>query len=204
MPYTRKPTLSPEINPQWFPTYKSGNYYFCNSPASNSTSITLGNSTLRLSPWVITKPLLITKIGAEFTVAGDAASLFRIGVYADDGLGLPVGNPVLDPGSISTGTGNAGTVATGGTPGVYEITVSQLFQPGVYWAGGAVQGAAGTQPTMRITAAQSHIAPLPSAALPLAGAGYTGFQLNAVAGALPAWSGASLMNSCARLFFKVA
>jgi hypothetical protein len=39
-------------NPQWFPTYKSGSYYFCNSTSNATTSNTLGNGTLRITPWV--------------------------------------------------------------------------------------------------------------------------------------------------------
>jgi hypothetical protein len=73
-----------------------------------------------------------------------------MGIYADDGSGYP-GALILDGGSISTGTGNAGTVATGGTPGVYMNTgiSATVLKPGLYWIGGVVQGVTTTQPTIR-------------------------------------------------------
>jgi hypothetical protein len=189
-----------------FPAYKAASYYFCNAPASTSTSNTLGNGSLRLSPWVVTQALTITRIGCEFTAAGDAASLFRIGIYADDGTGVPTGSPILDAGSISTGTGNAGTVATGGTPGSYEITLgsSLTLQPGVYWVGGAVQGVTVTQPTMRTSGGGSMIISLPSATIPGINAGNYAYGLNGVTGALGAWSGASAASAAVRIFVKTA
>jgi hypothetical protein len=191
-------------NPQWFPTYKSGVYYFCNSPGATSTNAALGNGTLRVSPWVVTKAVTITRIGLEFTAAGEANSVIRLGIYADDGTGFPTGAPVLDAGTISTGTGNAGNVATGGTPGVYEITVSQVLNPGVYWVGAAVQAAPTTQPTIRVTAGTSLVFPVPSTAIPGVNAALGGFQM-AAAGALPTWSGSGGGGSgVPRIFFKTA
>lgn len=191
-------------SPLWYPLYRSGFYYFCNSPASASTSSGLGNGSLRLTPWVVTKSVTITRIGAEFSVAGEANSVFRLGIYADDGTGIPGGAAVLDAGSISTGTGNAGTVATGGTPGVYEITVSQALTPGLYWVGGAVQGAPSTQPTIRTVANSLMIQPIPSATLFAANSGNVGFVLaSVVTGALPTWSGTASAGSAPRVFFKV-
>lgn len=186
-----------------FPLYRSASYYFCNSPAEASTSNTLTNSQLRLSPFVVPKSLSITKIGAEFTVAGDAASVFRIGIYADDNNGVPTGAAALDAGSISTGTGNAGTVATGGTPGVYEITVSKTLTAGLYWVGGAVQGAATTQPTMRVVSPGTMNAPVPLTAIPGTNSAVIGWQM-AASGALPTWSGTSSSTAAVRIFFKTA
>jgi hypothetical protein len=195
-----------EYSPQWFPTYKSGWYYYFNSPSGSSTSISMTNNRLNLSPFVVTKTLSITRIGTEFTVAGEANSVFRPAVYADDGNGQPTGAALIDPGTISTGTGNAGTVSTGGTPGCYEITVSYTFQPGVYWIGGAVQGAATTQPTMRIIASASIIAPIAvSSSIPAANFPVMGYRFDGVSGALPTLSGTPTgTDRCAKLFFKAA
>lgn len=190
-------------HPQWFPQYTSGNYYFCNSPSSNSTTAAHGNSTVRVAPFVISKPITITRLGAEFTVAGEANSVLRLGIYADGGSGVPSGAAVLDAGSISTGTGNAGTVATGGTPGVYEITVSQALTPGLYWAAAAVQGAGTTQPTVRTINAVSMIFPLPMTSIPTTSLNIVGYSM-AAAGALPTWSGTTQIGNIARMFFKVA
>jgi hypothetical protein len=191
-------------NPQWFPLYKSGNYYLANSPGTSTTSGSLTNNQLRISPFIVTKSMTITRIGCEFTAAGEANSIFRMGIYADDGTGLPGGAAVLDAGSISTGTGNAGTVATGGTPGVYEITVSTALTAGLYWIGGAVQGAPSTQPTMRVVSTSSIIFPMPIAAIPSAGLGFVGYQMGSVSGALPTWSGSTTSANAVRAFFKVS
>lgn len=130
-------------------TVKSGAYIL--SDVSIGTSGSLGNGTLRLCPFLLTSTVTFTQIGSEFTAAGDAASLFLMLIYADDGTGYP-GSLWLNGGSISTGAGNAGTVATGGTPGVYMNTglTATVFPPGIYWAGGVVQGVTVTQPTMRV------------------------------------------------------
>jgi hypothetical protein len=196
--------LAYEFNPQFYPTYKSGNYYFASSPQGTSTSNTLGNSVFRSTPYIVTKAVTITRIGAEFTAAGEANSIFRLGIYADDGTGVPTGAAVLDAGSISTGSGNAGTVATGGTPGCYEITISQALTPGVYHFGGAVQGAPTTQPTMRIIAGTSIALPIPLASIPAVNSQTAGFSMSSVSGALPTWSGVTTISAATRVFFKVS
>ncbi|MFZ2544665.1 MAG: hypothetical protein WAW80_01685 [Candidatus Saccharimonadales bacterium] len=132
--------------------YLAGNYYYCSSPGNAGSSNTLGNGTVRLSGFVVSDTVNISSLFAEFSVAGDAGSVFRIGIWNNTEYGKP-GPLLIDAGTISTGTGNAGTVATGGTPGVYEIPTTGLtLLPGLYWVGGAVQSAATTQPTMRTVA----------------------------------------------------
>jgi len=131
------------------PTFTSKTGAYFQGTISVGTSATLGNNTLRVSPLVLSSSCTLQGIGAEFTAAGDAASLFQLALYADDGTGYP-GALVSAPGSISTGSGNAGTVATGGTPGVYLATGLAVTLPaGLYWAGGAVQGVTVSQPTLR-------------------------------------------------------
>lgn len=203
MPYKRS-GISPQPGPQHFNLWRSGSYYFTAGSFAASTSGGLGNGVLRVSPWYVPTPVSITRIGAEFTVAGsDAASVFRIGVYADDGTGTPTGPALLDAGSISTGTGNAGTVATGGTPGNYEITVAATFAPGLYWVGGVVQAAPGTQPTLRTVA--SGVAPVSAGtSIPAAGQVTVALSLAGVTGALPTWSGVAVAGSVARIFIKTA
>jgi hypothetical protein len=198
--------LAYEYGPQWFPTYKSGAYYFTASPGNASTTASHNNGTFRALPWVVTKTLTITRIGMEFTAAGDANSVFRLGIYGDDGSGYPTGAPVLDAGTISTGTGNAGTVATGGTPGGYEITLGSplTLAPGLYWIGGVIQGVTTTQPTIRIANGSSLVNPMPMASIP-SSANMTMFgnQMTGATGALPTWSSAGLTNSIVRTFIKV-
>ena len=206
---TSSPVLTglPVVGPYSFPMgYLSGNYYFCNSPGANSTS-TLGTGTMRLSPWVVTSEVVVAKMFAEFTAAGDAASTLVLAVYGSDAQGRPNGAPVIAPGSISTGTGNAGTVATGGTPGVYEIPVGVTLQPGLYWVAGIVQGVTTTQPTIRICSTSSLILPTPyGTALPGAAAVTGIYTLAGVTGSLPTLTGSTMSAqsaAAARLGFKV-
>lgn len=140
-------------------TYVTGNYYFCSSAQTTSTGSNLGNGNARVSAWMVVTSVTIIRLFAEFTAAGEANSVFRIGIWNDDGTNRP-GTLALDAGTISTGSGNAGTVATGGTPGVYEITVSKALSPGLYWVGGAVQAAPSSQPTIRTTTTTWFASPL--------------------------------------------
>lgn len=193
---------SPGVGAQDFPGYRPGFYYFCNSPGGASSSNTLGNGSMRVTPWAVTNELTLSRLFAEFTTAGDAASVFRIGIYADDGLGRP-GDLVLDAGSISTGTGNAGTIATGGTPGVYEIPLTHILPSGIYWVGGVVQGVTTTQPTIRCVNGQTILAPVPiTNSLPTAGLTVSGFQSGGHTGALGSFSGPGAVTSVPRIGFR--
>jgi hypothetical protein len=188
----------------WQSGYISGNYYWANSNHNFATSAILGNGTVRVTPCVITDTITITRLFAEFTVAGEANSVYRIGIWNHDPATGKAGALVLDAGTISTGSGNAGNVATGGTPGVYEITVSQALSPGTYWIGGAVQGAATTQPTMRITAAAQHPNTPLGTALPGAGQTSPGFALGSQTGAFGSLASCSISSLAgARIGFKV-
>lgn len=179
----------------------TGRYYFAGSQDGAGAANTLG-TTLRVMPFVIAKTTSLARLFAEFTVAGDAASVLRLGIYADTGAGYP-GALVLDAGSISTGSGNAGTVATGGTPGVYEITINQSLAPGLYWFGGVVQGVTVTQPTIR-TVARGPNLPLGFSAIPTAGQTAIGYGQSGVSGALPAFSaGQGIVGAGPRVGFRV-
>lgn len=195
------------VGPAYYPPgYLSGNYYYCNSVQSSATSNALGNGTIRLSPWVVTAPITVTKMLAEFTAAGDANSVFRIGVWQHN---TTTGKPnvlILDAGTISTGTGDAGTVATGGTPGVYELTVSKTIEPGVYWVGGAVQGVTSVQPTMRcIDGNTVQFLPTFGTSKPGAGTAPKGWAVTNEFGAFVSMSGGISISSLAsvRVGFKV-
>jgi len=187
-----------------WPRFKAAQYYFCTSAAANATNATLGNGTLRLAPWFVPAPTTFTKIGAEFTVAGEAASVLRIGIYAMDSGGYPT-VPVLDAGTISTGTGDAGTIATGGTPGVYEITTTFTLARGWYHVGGAVQSAPTVQPTIRIANNGNVFEELPcGSSIPVAGLQAVAFANAGVSGAFGAWGGGTGAASASpRIHVKV-
>jgi hypothetical protein len=149
---------------------RTGNWYYANSAGATATPAAPTISQPRVSlveiPWQVSIQALL----AEFTVAGDAASTFRIGIWSDDGNGNPSAL-LLD----------AGTIATGGTPGVSSITLgSALILPaGFYWFGGACQGT--TPATMRLVSATD------VAKKPLA----TGTSLPSTAGSLAGYFGAT-------------
>lgn len=173
--------------------YTSGQYFFCNSQGTTSTGNTT-NNTVRVSPWLVTEAITISRLFAEFTVAGEASSEFRFGIWNDDGAGKP-GTLLLD----------AGTASTAGSPGAFEVTVSQAVGPGIYWVGGAVQNASSTQPTMRTvnTSAMPTALPLGSS-LPSTTAAGTFIQ-GSVTGAFSDFTASpSLSTIAARIGFKVA
>lgn len=172
----------------------SGFYIFPAGSAATSTSGSISNNTLRLVPWVVRNTLTVTRMGIEVTVAGQASSTYRLGIYADSQL-YP-GALVLD----------AGTVATDAVASP-EVTVSQVLTPGVYWIGGAQQGAATTTATFR-TVSTSWTAPVEiivSSSAPASGAQAYGFAQNSVTGALPTpfTSTLSTTSSAPRVFVKV-
>lgn len=184
------------IGPAWWPAgYVSGNYYLCNSTSAAMTSNTLTNGNLRLSPWVVTAAVTVVRLFIDLTVIGDVASTFRLGIYNDSGAGVP-STLVLD----------AGTIATGSTTGVFEVTISQALTPGLYWVGGAVQGVSSVQPTLRVVQGTTIVPIVPplGTSLPAAGITVIGYNQGGVTGALPSTFSGSVGGSAARIGFKVS
>lgn len=119
----------------------------------------------------------LDRIGVEVTKEGSAGAVLRLGIYADNGKGLPE-TRVLDAGTIDA------TIL-----GTHEITISQVVTSGVYWLVCASQGGPTTPPQFR-TFGES---PLPQndlsgnlhlATMGFSQGGYTG-RRTSVAGALP-------------------
>lgn len=173
--------------------YTSGQYYFCNSQGNTSTGSTT-NNTVRVTPWLVTESITISRMFAEFTVAGEAGSVFRFGIWNDDGTGKP-GTLLLD----------AGTASTAGSPGAFEVTVSQAISPGIYWVGGAVQSAPSTAPTMRTVNSTTLPTAMPlGSSLPSTGSACS-FIEGSVTGAFGTFSASPSVSSvAARIGFKVA
>jgi hypothetical protein len=175
--------------------YTSGQYYFCNAAANPGASATLGNGTVRLTAWLVTQQFTLSSMFCEFTAQGDSTSVFRIGIWSDDGTGKP-GTVFLD----------AGTVSTFGTAAVMEITgLSTVIPPGLYWVGGAVQGVTSVQPTMRVT--NTNFTPFPlgplGASLPAVNTSVIGFSASGQTGAFSTISSPTVVGSAARIGFKV-
>lgn len=159
----------------------SGRYYRLPN-VSVTTSATLGVGTLRLMPKFIPAPVTLDRLGAEITVVGDAASLFRIGIYADSGSLRP-GALVLDAGTIAA---DSATVQT--------VTISQLLARGWYWFGGAVQNTVG-QPTVRVSAQMWEANPVDYFGQPGPATNIHGYSMTGVTGALPGSFTISSANS---------
>lgn len=183
---------------------KANNWYYASSPGSNNTaipSITQPRVSLVYIPWQVEIQALL----AEFTAAGSADSVFRIGIWSPDQYGFPF-DLILDAGSISTGTGDAGDVPTGGVPGVYAITLanSLILPRGWYGFGGACQGT--TSATMRTISAQD----VPQAQYPLGtgvppvGGSLGGYFGANQAGAFGAFTTPGNVSSIPRIGYKVA
>lgn len=197
------------VDARVFPAFTTKSGAYVSGQASVSTTNTLGISTMRAGALGVSDAgFTISQLGAEFTVAGDAPSVFRLGVYADDGTGYP-GALLVDAGSISTGTGNAGTVATGGTPGAYAVTLGTplVLTPGLYWLAGVVQGVTSVQPTLRTGFFGSTFSGAAVTLSSITGGGLVvGYSQSSVTGALPAnWSSFSTgsAGTLPRIFFKI-
>jgi hypothetical protein len=105
-----------------------------------------GIGSLRLGPVLLAEDCTLEALFAEFTAAGSSDSTFIPCILSDNGSFRPGDLIVVGP-PISTGTANAGSVATGGTPGVYATTISEALRAGLYWIGGVQEGTTGA--TMR-------------------------------------------------------
>lgn len=173
--------------------YSSGLYYPCNS-ISSSTSASLGFNNLRVTPWVVVEEVDIDRLLVEHTVAGDAGTEFRAGVYADDGNGKPA-TLLLD----------AGTVSMSGSAAVQQIAVDLTLQRGIYWVGGALQGGS-SQPTVRtVNAATLPPMILPATSITALSTQPYGWVATGHSGVLPSsatWT--SSAGAVAKLGFRVA
>lgn len=185
--------LEPDVALIKGPPLAPNSYYFASSPTSAGTS-TLTTNNLRLTPWVVPNSVTLIRIGAEVTTVGDVGSVFRMGLYRDDGSGKP-GARVLDAGTIPTDA-----VA------VRELTINTALQPGIYWIGGVVQGAATTQPQLRVVGnGWEPPIPISNATAPTANSATVGFTMTNVTGALPAtFTVNSTSGASVRMFVKTA
>ncbi len=109
---------------------RTGASYYHSAPgfgqtAANSSAV----SRLHTCPWPVDRPCFIDRIGLYVTVAV-AASTVRLGIYADDGTGIPSAL-LLDAGTVDSST-----------TGFKELTVLSPLASGVYWVAAAQQGGA--------------------------------------------------------------
>lgn len=113
---------------------------------SMTTSGALGNNNLRVTPMFVPNTLTISHLGVEVTAAGDVGSTFRVGIYNASNLGGGPGGRHLYPTTLLAEAANTiDGAAIGGQEAACPVTLTR----GLYWVGGAVQGAAIVQPTLR-------------------------------------------------------
>ena len=93
--------------------------YYGPEGARSTANLSLNQATA--VPFWVCNRQPFDRIGCEVTVPGATSSVVRLGVYADNGEGLP-GGLVFE----------AGTVA-GGSKGTKEINISKTLPAGLYW-----------------------------------------------------------------------
>lgn len=172
------------------------NNRFFPTPVATGALNTLGNNTLRLAPFVLPNDLTLSHVGAEITVAGEAGSTFRIGIYETNAAGDYPGALLIQAAADLDGTS-----AT-----VQEVACSVTLRGGrIYWVGGVVQGAPTTQPTIRV-ATPATAAGMVSGSVPSAQTAYLGYSQGSVSGALPATFSTFLSTAGAmpRVHFRLA
>lgn len=170
-------------------------YLFPAAPTSTSTSSSISNNSLRLVPWIVRSTLTIIRMGCIVTSSGQASSTFRLGIYSDSGNCYP-GSLLLEAGSVATDST--------GSP---EVTISQQLTPGLYWVGGAHQGAGSSTATFQ-TITSSWLPPVDivlGTSAPASGATAYGFQQSSVSGALPSTytSTVTTTTGAVKVFVKV-
>lgn len=180
-----------------FPTiaFPAGTRWAPLGPASPVVGAGYGIGTFRCAPAYL-PACSPAGVGAEVVVIGDVGSTYRLGVYRDNGNGLP-GALEVDYGTIAADSATA-----------QEIVLAHSFAAGWYWLGGVIQVDVTTQPSIRGLApeavAPSFPLPLSIGGVPGAAASNTGVQMTGVAGALPANFGAITITGggCPRLWFR--
>lgn len=120
------------------PPLVAGQYFLPLSPSSTTTSNAIGNSVMRVAPWLVTKTVTVDRLSVDVSAAGEAGSKVRPVIYADNGNSFP-GTLVVDGGQLA-----------GDAIGTPEATIAATtLLPGLYWLGAAVQAATTSQPTVR-------------------------------------------------------
>ena len=146
-------------------------------------------NSLECAPFYVPNPVTITAIGAEVTTGGDAGSLVRLGIYANDPTTNLPGSLVVDGGT-----------ASGASIGLVSVTVSKALSVGYYWGCEDSENVTTTAPTLRQVAQSSpHVWGVPStswSAAISAQAGPTQIALeNAVSGAFPSTFSGSIVGT---------
>lgn len=146
------------------------------SPMGSASTLTLVADKLYAIPVDLNDPQTLTAVSLEITSAGSAGSVVRLGVYADDGTGVP-GSLIVDAGTID------GTILYATTPG--QLVISKLRSVERVYLCAAGQGSPATQPTVR--SINSNVVGVTRGGSTPPGTAHAGYQENGAAttGALP-------------------
>lgn len=174
-------------------TLQPGRYSSVSGNAT--TSAAQLNANMRAISFVITANCAIDRVGFEVTIAGEASSILRCGIYSDNGNGFP-GSLLVE---LGTKPVNAVAVVE------YMISPKLRLKPGIYWLAGALQGAASTPPTLRVATEVPFGAPAESAANAI-GSTPRGLTTSGVTGGLPAVfpAGAVITGVVPRFCWRIA
>jgi hypothetical protein len=137
------------------------------------------NETGVCHPIAISAPMTLDRIAVNVTLAGEAGSVARLGIYGP----VPPSRSLI--GGATPLLLDAGTVDTA-TTGFKELTISEAVTPGWYLLVVVPQNAPTTQPTFSAFTTSSHgvVASIVTAAPTATYAGYQ--QVSYASGALPA------------------
>lgn len=106
------------------PGYPAGRWIQPFNSGSLGAGTALSSTAIRLLPFYVPVTTKIDRIGLRITTLSAAGNV-RCGIYRHDAAsGVPGGAPVVDSGSMSTGS-----------TGLVEATVSATLEPGWYWMG---------------------------------------------------------------------
>ena len=161
-------------NPLFGRSYRTGCYYA--SYIENGQvvfNVVPTTNLLFCVPFLVRKSFTADRISGFLNTNGAANSVWRLGIYNDDGSAYP-GSLLLDAGTVAV---------SAGAPSTKEITISQALTPGLYWLAYVAQVAASGQVAAVVsTNAMLHFM---TSGTTVSGNG-AGYSESGVSGALPA------------------
>lgn len=122
---TVRTTIGASIPPH--PGYIAGKWYYPPLAGQAGNGSALVNGSVRLVPFVLSKPITISDLGCRVTTLAAGGNV-RLAIYiGDPATGKPVGAPVVETGNISTaatGPLSAAVTPAALTPGLHFMAVN--------------------------------------------------------------------------------
>jgi len=152
---------------------KPGDYHYLSINTTTVTTYANVANQMRATPFNVSTESRISRLGGEIGTVGQVGSVFRMGVYRDNGFNLP-GALELDAGTID---GHSATVQ--------EVILDHTFAPGLYWTVGVCQLCPTTVPGPRGFITPTWLCTYAGTSIPTAGVTPIGVYQSGVTGALP-------------------